>query len=82
MPSLDRRRTTTAIYISCPLVFSGNPFPGFGHPKMLGCDLAGHVVFGLPNARIIALTGVVTQFEFYLDAVWRLVPVNLADFLL
>lgn len=39
------------------LSFPGTPIPGFDHPKMLGCDLAGHTVFGSPNAKIIALIG-------------------------
>jgi hypothetical protein len=39
------------------LTFPGTTIPGFDHPKMLGCDLGGHVVFGMPNARIIALIG-------------------------
>jgi hypothetical protein len=39
------------------LSFPGTAIPGFDRPKMLGCDLVGHMVFGIPNARIIALIG-------------------------
>jgi hypothetical protein len=39
------------------LSFPGTAIPAFDHPRMLGCDLAGHVVLGIPNARLIALIG-------------------------
>jgi len=39
------------------LSFPGTSIPAFDHPKMLGCDLGGYVVLGIPNARIIALIG-------------------------
>ena len=39
------------------LSFPGTAIPAFDHPRLLGCDLAGHVVLGTPNARIIALIG-------------------------
>jgi hypothetical protein len=39
------------------LSFPGTNLPEFDHPKMLGCDLGGNVVLGMPNARLIALIG-------------------------
>lgn len=39
------------------LSFPGTGIPAFDHPKMLGCDLGGNVVLGIPNARLIALIG-------------------------
>jgi hypothetical protein len=37
--------------------FPGTGIPAFDHPKMLGSDLGGNVVLGIPNARLIALIG-------------------------
>lgn len=39
------------------LSFPGTLLPPIDHPKVLGCDLSGHVLFGVQNLRIIALIG-------------------------
>ena len=39
------------------LSFPGTGIPAFDRPKMLGCDLGGSVVLGIPNAKLIALIG-------------------------
>lgn len=39
------------------LSFPGTGIPAFDHPKMLGCDLGGQAVLGIPNVKIIALIG-------------------------
>lgn len=39
------------------LSFPGTGLPSMDHPKMLGCNLSGHVLFGNQSMRIIALIG-------------------------
>jgi len=42
---------------SARLSFPGTSIPEFEHPKMLGCDLTGQVILGMPSAKLIALIG-------------------------